>query len=56
MTALRLQTGGRHQTSRKEESNDSPEIPDRGRASDIPGHPYGLAEASEDPVLSQVHC
>ena len=72
MTALRFQTGGRHQTSpaslrgrkgnrtrqknkrgdSKVESNDSPEIPDSGETSDIPGLPSGVEDVAEGFRLS----
>ena len=33
------------------ESNDSPEIPDRGETSDIPGLPLGTGETEEVEVI-----
>ena len=37
------------------ESNDSPEIPDRGETSDIPGLPSGLVEGKEFRSAATTH-
>ena len=36
------------------ESNDSPEVPDSGETSDIPGFPSGASRKGQDPPLNTV--